>query len=212
MQRGRARLISVSQIPGGNPTALAKPELWATVYMICPSCGHYFCDLCLKEMPAAQCTDCGVPLCREDALAEMRQRIKAVYDKTVEQTNQALDWQDSGRFDDALPVLLKMTPIFRKLGKWKDVSACLTGLALNMIHRKKYQEAEEYLAEDEQLCRDKGWEVDLGYNLFHRGRLKALAGDAGQAKSYLQQCVPLLTGASEYTVQLQAAKDILEKL
>jgi hypothetical protein len=60
---GCGRLISISNIPGGNPVALADPERWATVYMVCGSCGTFFCDRCLKQMGGffkkAKCSKCG---------------------------------------------------------------------------------------------------------------------------------------------------------
>lgn len=46
------RLISVSAIPGGNPTALADPEHWAVQWRHCKSCGKYWCDRCWQKHPS----------------------------------------------------------------------------------------------------------------------------------------------------------------
>ncbi|MGE0787779.1 MAG: hypothetical protein AB7S26_19040 [Sandaracinaceae bacterium] len=58
------RLISVSAIPGGNPTALAEPEKFAVVHERCTACGARFCDRCLE--PGGACLDCGAPTARPD--------------------------------------------------------------------------------------------------------------------------------------------------
>lgn len=46
------RLISVSAIPGGNPTALADPEHWAVQWRHCKTCGKYWCDRCWSKYPS----------------------------------------------------------------------------------------------------------------------------------------------------------------
>lgn len=56
-------MISVSAIPGGNPTAKADPESFAVEWLRCPACGPYWCDRCgPKEASIAQgrkCPRCG---------------------------------------------------------------------------------------------------------------------------------------------------------
>ncbi len=47
---GRMRMISISNIPGGNPAAKENPEMFATTYFKCKSCGEYLCDKCHKEI------------------------------------------------------------------------------------------------------------------------------------------------------------------
>lgn len=55
-------LISVSRIAGGNPTAEANPDQWATSWQTCGSCHAPFCDKCVKKRSGlfrgAKC-DCG---------------------------------------------------------------------------------------------------------------------------------------------------------
>ncbi|WP_430790795.1 tetratricopeptide repeat protein [Actinoplanes sp. G11-F43] len=57
---GCARLISVSRVPGGNPTARADPEGWATDFTMCPACEAAYCDRCRGK--AAACPVCGTAL------------------------------------------------------------------------------------------------------------------------------------------------------
>jgi len=47
-----SRLISVSAIPGGNPTALAEPEHWAVQWRHCKTCHKYWCDRCWQKHPS----------------------------------------------------------------------------------------------------------------------------------------------------------------
>src|SRR5262245_28844434 len=59
------RLISVSAIPGGNPTALAEPEKFAVVHQRCSSCGQRFCDRCVAKddtLKQGKCLGCGAAL------------------------------------------------------------------------------------------------------------------------------------------------------
>jgi hypothetical protein len=53
------RLISGSVIPGGNPVALADPDLWTTSYQQCPDCLALYCDECSKHEPL--CPNCPGP-------------------------------------------------------------------------------------------------------------------------------------------------------
>jgi hypothetical protein len=62
---GCQRLISVSAIPGGNPTALAEPERFAVVHQRCSSCGQRFCDRCMEKdekLKHGECASCGARL------------------------------------------------------------------------------------------------------------------------------------------------------
>ena len=54
---GCQRLISVSQIPGGNPSAKANPDRWAVAYARC-DCGHLACDRCISAANG-KCPNCG---------------------------------------------------------------------------------------------------------------------------------------------------------
>ena len=54
------RLISISTLPGGNPVALAEPEVWATSYGFCRKCRKYFCDRCCSVNQ--HCSQCGKTL------------------------------------------------------------------------------------------------------------------------------------------------------
>ena len=62
---GCERMISVSAIPGGNPTALAEPEKFAIVHRRCSACSHRFCDRCVEKdakLTNGVCLSCGAPL------------------------------------------------------------------------------------------------------------------------------------------------------
>jgi DNA-directed RNA polymerase subunit RPC12/RpoP len=52
------KLISISNIPGGNPTAKANPDMWATAYGHCDRCGGTYCDKCIKAN-MNKCPGCG---------------------------------------------------------------------------------------------------------------------------------------------------------
>ena len=52
------KLISISNLPGGNPIALADPDHWAVAYGVCERCGGSFCDKCI-ESNAGKCPECG---------------------------------------------------------------------------------------------------------------------------------------------------------
>ena len=62
---GCERMISVSAIPGGNPTALAEPDKFAIVHRRCSGCGKRFCDRCIDksdQMKSGACAACGSAL------------------------------------------------------------------------------------------------------------------------------------------------------
>lgn len=56
---GCARMISVSSIRGGNPSAKAEPDAFAAEWSQCTSCGEFTCDRCLAR-DGGKCA-CGVP-------------------------------------------------------------------------------------------------------------------------------------------------------
>lgn len=43
------KLISISNIPGGNPVAKANPDLWALEHGRCDRCEGVYCDKCIEE-------------------------------------------------------------------------------------------------------------------------------------------------------------------
>ncbi|MFO0596532.1 MAG: hypothetical protein U0228_14545 [Myxococcaceae bacterium] len=47
--------MSVSAIPGGNPTALAEPDKWALNYGKCPTCNAHWCEHCMAKLAAPEC-------------------------------------------------------------------------------------------------------------------------------------------------------------
>src|SRR5262245_35872087 len=60
-REGCDRLISISSIPGGNPTALAEPDKFAIIYAQC-TCGAFTCDRCAQHVTAGQCPRCKTQL------------------------------------------------------------------------------------------------------------------------------------------------------
>jgi tRNA G26 N,N-dimethylase Trm1 len=52
------RLISISQVPGGNPTAKKNPDAFAMYYARCKRCGTFYCDRCVKQNND-NCPNCG---------------------------------------------------------------------------------------------------------------------------------------------------------
>ncbi|MFI5914076.1 tetratricopeptide repeat protein [Dactylosporangium sp. NPDC051541] len=56
------RMISISDIPGGNPVARNDPEHYSIKFQICPDCHKSFCDRCVAPktmLRAAKCRECG---------------------------------------------------------------------------------------------------------------------------------------------------------
>lgn len=52
------KLISISDIPGGNPFAKGNPEIFALAYGICDRCKAVYCDKCI-EANGGKCPKCG---------------------------------------------------------------------------------------------------------------------------------------------------------
>jgi hypothetical protein len=52
------KLISISNIPGGNPIAKSDPDTWALAYGRCDRCGGVYCDKCIKDN-LDKCPGCG---------------------------------------------------------------------------------------------------------------------------------------------------------
>ena len=52
------KMISISNVPGGNPMAKANPGMWALAYGVCDRCKSIFCDKCI-ESNAGKCPNCG---------------------------------------------------------------------------------------------------------------------------------------------------------
>ncbi|WP_432993486.1 tetratricopeptide repeat protein [Dactylosporangium sp. CA-233914] len=55
------RMISVSDVPGGNPVARNDPEHFSIRFQICPDCHQTFCDQCAPKamLRASKCRECG---------------------------------------------------------------------------------------------------------------------------------------------------------
>jgi hypothetical protein len=54
------KMISISKIPTGNPTAWQNPSVFALYYGSCKSCGMY-CSDCI-ESAGGRCPNCGKPI------------------------------------------------------------------------------------------------------------------------------------------------------
>lgn len=95
------RLISVSQIPGGNPTALADPKHWAVNYVECPTHGLQMCDRCQSEQGDATCSTCGQPLREVNVTSGTRgtpaSRQQGTPSRGVAETPQRGKWWKFGR-------------------------------------------------------------------------------------------------------------------
>lgn len=48
-------MISISVIPGGNPTALADPRNWAVDHAACATCRTMLCDRCVTALGTETC-------------------------------------------------------------------------------------------------------------------------------------------------------------
>ena len=69
------RLISISAVAGGNPVALAEPDVWAVDYAECPSCGKTWCDRCQRKLGLDSCPDCGARLREHYTQSSPRDRL-----------------------------------------------------------------------------------------------------------------------------------------
>jgi len=52
------KMISISQIPTGNPTAWENPSIFALYYGYCENCGMMYCCDCI-ETAGRRCPGCG---------------------------------------------------------------------------------------------------------------------------------------------------------
>ena len=50
------KFISLSVSPDGNPTAMANPDVFSTVFAECNGCGVFICDGCIGD--SQQCPKC----------------------------------------------------------------------------------------------------------------------------------------------------------
>ena len=91
---GCDRLISVSRIKGGNPTALADPEHWSVRFTVCADCPASYCDRCVPERPGRfgrrsrrlACRECGGGLVDGTRLQDVRGRPSP----------EAIEWAERG--------------------------------------------------------------------------------------------------------------------
>jgi hypothetical protein len=101
---GCPRLISVSNIPGGNPIAKAHPDQWSASHLRCPGCRAALCDRCAPP-GARACKVCGAALGSSaaapgPAAATRRQPLHRTSEKA-----DALMW---GRHWSLLAILLQV--------------------------------------------------------------------------------------------------------
>ncbi len=97
-----SRLISVTNIRGGNPVALRDPEHFAVTFRICTDCHQNVCDLCLPSgdlFAPGQCIHCGGKLVDGRRLAKVEATAPAA---AVELRDRGYDAAVDGKLDDAL--------------------------------------------------------------------------------------------------------------
>jgi tetratricopeptide (TPR) repeat protein len=95
------RLISISEVPGGNPVARNDPEHFCVAFLVCPDCHAAFCDRCVPRSPfhTARCKHCSGELVD----GAHRDRIVAGGKAECVRHNEAgFALGGAGRFDDAL--------------------------------------------------------------------------------------------------------------
>lgn len=91
---GCDRLISVSRIKGGNPTAVADPEHWSVRFTTCSDCPVSYCDRCVPDRPGVfgrrsrrlACRECGGRLVDGQRFQDVRGRPR----------REAIDWAERG--------------------------------------------------------------------------------------------------------------------
>lgn len=125
-------LISVSNIPGGNPVALRDPEHFAIRFWVCADCHQNFCDRCAPRgglFAPARCTHCGGRLVDGRRLAKVTATVKAaVVDLRERGYAAAVD----GRLDEALRAFeeaLRQRPEYVQAHHDR-------GVALNLLGRR----------------------------------------------------------------------------
>jgi tetratricopeptide (TPR) repeat protein len=124
------RLISVSDVPGGNPVARHDPEHFSAAFLVCPDCHATFCDRCVPRSPfhAARCKECSGELVDGAHHAMVTAAPKA---ECVRRNEAGYDLGGAGRLDDALAafdeaVRLRDTYIAAHFNR---------GMALNLLGR-----------------------------------------------------------------------------
>ncbi|WP_033342109.1 tetratricopeptide repeat protein [Catenuloplanes japonicus] len=95
---GCDRLISVSQVPGGNAVARRSPEGWSRTHTNCTCCGRTYCDRCTAALvPARTCPVCDEPVTAD----EDRESAARIAPAKVSHHRGLRDLQD-GRATEAL--------------------------------------------------------------------------------------------------------------
>ena len=85
---GCQRLISISQVPGGNPVALQEPDVWAIEFSVCEDCKRPLCDRCTGKRGSAHCPECSGSLV--DGMRQ-RERVRALpYPEAVTAYNEGM--------------------------------------------------------------------------------------------------------------------------
>lgn len=105
------RLISVTDLPGGNPVVAAEPEAWAETWSVCRDCRVPFCDRCVVPRQG-RCADCMGELVdgRRDGSLRGVPRPRA-----VEHCARGKKLGEAGRFEEALAELdraLLLRPVY----------------------------------------------------------------------------------------------------
>jgi tetratricopeptide (TPR) repeat protein len=95
------RLISVSDVAGGNPVAADDPVNFSLTFLVCPDCHRTFCDRCVPRgyLFATRCRSCSADLVDgayyERVLAGAKAAVVQVHDRGSE-------LGAAGRLDEAL--------------------------------------------------------------------------------------------------------------
>jgi tetratricopeptide (TPR) repeat protein len=142
------RLISVSEVPGGNPVARADPEGFALTFQICVDCHANFCDRCQPDrgglLRKPSCMTCGGRLVGGSGKRH-REISMAPKPEAIRQYEHGAKLVKDRRYADALPALeqaIRLRPRYVAAHSWR-------GIALRFVGR--YAEAVPALDQALQL-------------------------------------------------------------
>lgn len=127
------RLISVSEVPGGNPAARADPEGFAMAFQICVDCHANFCDRCQPDqgglLRKPSCVTCGGKLVGGSGKRH-REISMSPKPEAIRQFERGTGLAEQRRFDEALPALeqaIRLRPEYGAAHTYKGIALRFLG-------------------------------------------------------------------------------------
>jgi tetratricopeptide (TPR) repeat protein len=145
-----------------------------------------------------------------DVLAGIRRNRE--YQAAAKIGREGIELHNRGDREAALRRFLQAMSIFKEQGETQDYQAALGNVATTLTDLGRYAEALSCHRQEEVLCRQHGFEADLGVCLYNQGRLHQLLGDKPTARSILRDAIGILARTNEYPDVEQQARERLQSL